>query len=43
MNPASVFQGPALLVVRTNRHPGDITVKATAEGLEPAEVFLNSN
>ena len=36
----SAFQGRALLVVRSKRQPGEIVVKATAEGLEPATLTL---
>ena len=38
----SVFQGRALLVVRSKRQPGEMTVKATAEGLEAAMLKINS-
>jgi beta-galactosidase len=38
----SVFQGRALLVVRSRRQPGEITVKATADGLEPANIAFAS-
>jgi beta-galactosidase len=38
----SVFQGRALLVVRTKRQAGEISVKATAEGLEPATLTLTA-
>jgi beta-galactosidase len=38
----SVFQGRALLVVRSRRQAGAISVKATAEGLEPAALTLTA-
>jgi beta-galactosidase len=38
----SAFQGRALLVVRSQRQPGTITVQATAEGLAPGTLALNS-
>ena len=34
------YEGRMLLVVRTKRQPGEITVKATAEGLEPAILVM---
>lgn len=37
------YEGRMLLVVRSKRHPGSTTVKAAAEGLEPATVILNTN
>lgn len=39
----SVFQGRALLVVRSGRQPGEISVTATAEGLEPAHIRLTAD
>jgi len=39
----SLFQGRALLVVRTKREPGEITVKATADGLETSTLVLKSD
>jgi beta-galactosidase len=41
-NRRSVYQGRALLVVRTRREPGAITVQASAAGLAPATVQLVS-
>jgi beta-galactosidase len=38
----SVFQGRALLVVRSKRQAGEISVKATADGLEPATLTLTT-
>ncbi len=38
----SVFEGRALLVVRSRREAGAITVKAVADGVEPASVELPS-
>ncbi|MFA7368438.1 MAG: glycoside hydrolase family 2 TIM barrel-domain containing protein [Kiritimatiellales bacterium] len=38
----SAYNGRALLVVRSDRHPGMITVKATAEGLESAELKMSA-
>ncbi len=37
------YEGRVLLVVRSKRHPEKITVKVSAEGLEPAAVILNTN
>ena len=37
------FEGRILLVIRSERHPGKITVKADAEGLGSAVVVLNAN
>jgi beta-galactosidase len=38
----SVFQGRALLVVRSKRQSGEITVKATADGLGSANLTLQA-
>ncbi len=38
----SVFHGLGLAVVKAGREPGEITLRAEADGLEPAEVKLRS-
>lgn len=38
----SAFQGRALLVVRAQRHPGEVAVKAAAEGLDSSSIRLSS-
>jgi beta-galactosidase len=42
-NKRKVFNGLALLVVQAKSHPGKIQVKATAEGLQSAELNINVN
>src|SRR5205823_2192008 len=41
-NDRTAYRGRALLIVRANRDPGQITIKATAEGLTPATLKLRS-
>ena len=37
----SAFQGRALLVVRSRRQAGQVTIRATAEGMPSAETVLD--
>ncbi|MDN3669539.1 beta-galactosidase GalB [Echinicola jeungdonensis] len=37
------FHGKCLVIVETNENAGKITLKATAEGLEPSEIVLETN
>jgi beta-galactosidase len=41
-NTHRAFQGRGLAILQTTAAPGDITVQATAPGLEPASVTLPS-
>jgi len=38
----SLFNGIAQLIVQTTREPGEITITATAEGLKPSKLVLQS-
>ncbi len=41
-NRCRVYRGRGLLVIRSKRQPGEITVKATADGLEPHTVTIQT-
>jgi beta-galactosidase len=41
-NPRRVFQGRALVVVRTTQEAGEITLTATVQGLDHAQIILRS-
>ena len=42
-NTHNAWQGQGLAIIRTERTPGTVTVKAAAEGLEPAQITLQTH
>jgi len=42
-NQRKVHRGRALLVVRSDQEPGEIKLRAQADGLEAAEIVIQSN